>query len=455
MVIVVGGGILVLFGILAFITRDGQGDVFKRISSFLYDICCVKGWVVTNNREVKRNLEHLYPGQGSELLLKKYYVEKLRLVWMIVLVGVLLGLFLQGKLWLEGAGREVLSLERSAAGAGEREVTLEVEVGREKEELVIAVAEKKLTMEELTDLFQECAVGLEQWVAGETGLDGRLSQETELPESLEGYPFEILWRESGEGELTAYLYYGEEMYRHTIFVERNSKADEGTNSLKEALRQQIEVQEEKNPYADTLTLPTRLNGEEIIWREVKEDYSGLLLLLSLATAVGVYFLKDKDLCEEMQQKKRNMRMSYPVILNKFVLYMGAGLTVRGSFLKIALDMQGAAEEITGMEAYEEMLYSCNELNAGVSESLVYERFGRRTGLQEYARFATMLSQNLKKGNATLLARLREESEKAQLENLHYRKKLGEEAQTKLLVPMIIMMAIVMLLVMLPAFSSFG
>ena len=40
------------------------------------------------------------------------------------------------------------------------------------------------------------------------------------------------------------------------------------------------------------------------------------------------------------------------------------------------------------------------------------------------------------------------------EDLQYRKKLGEEAETKLLVPMIMMMGIVMLLVMIPAFGSF-
>lgn len=455
MVTIIGGVIILGFVVLGIITRDGQGDFFRRISSFLYDVCCVRGWSITSSREVKKSLERLHPGQGSELLQKNYYVEKLRLMLMIVLVGTLLGILLKGKLWLEGDGRTVLELERAKAGTGHKEVTLEAVVGREKEELVIEVSEKKLTAEELEDEFRKCAVGLEQWIANKTDSNGRLSQAIELPESLEGYPFEILWRENGEGELTAYLYYGEELYCYTIFVERNSEDDETADSLEVLLRREIEAQDVKTGYTDTLTLPTRINGEEIKWREVKEDYSGGLMLLTLVTAIGVFFLKDKDLHEELQKKKRNMHMSYPVILNKFVLYMEAGLTVRGSFLKIALDAQGDTEGKEGMEAYEEMLFSCNELNAGVSESLVYEHFGKRTGLQEYTRFATMLSQNLKKGNATLLARLREESEKAQMENLQYRKKLGEEAQTKLLVPMIIMMAIVMLLVMIPAFSTFG
>ncbi len=448
-------GVMVLFGLgwLGYVARDGQGDMFRRMSSFVYDVCYVKGWFVTNDRGVINDLERLHPGRSRETLQKNYYVEKLRLLLLIVLVGTLLGLFLQVKLWVEGANKPIEELEREPAGGGTREVLLEAEVGREKEELVVEVPERKLTSTELELMFAQCAVGLEQWIANASKPNGSLPQETELPEELDGYPFEILWREGEEGELTAYLYYEEKMYRHTIFVERSTEADEA-ESLAEMLCQEVEVQNATSSYEEVLTLPTHLKGEKIKWREVKEDYSGLLMLLAFGTAVGVYFLKDKDLHEEVLKKKKSMKISYPVILNKFVLYMGAGLTVRGSFLKIAMDHQEGDTEAAGMEAYEEMLFSCNELNAGISESLVYERFGKRTGLQEYARFATMLSQNLKKGNATLLARLREESEKAQTENLQYRKKIGEEAETKLLMPMVIMMAIVMLLVMIPAFSTF-
>ena len=448
---IVGGVVLVLlFGVLGFMVRDGQGDLFRRMGSLLYDFCNVRGYKLTNSRSVRSDLEHLHPGQSKEALRKNYYVEKIRLVLLILLVGAVLGILLQVKYWAEGGGQSIEALQRGETGQGEREVILEAVVGRDREKIVIEVSERMLTDRELEILFKECAGGLDRWIEENKDASGKISQELQLPESLDGYPFEILWRENVEGELKAYLYYGEEMYCHTLFVERNRMSD-GEASMEERLCQEIEKQNIETQYDEMLTLPAELDGGNIVWREVTENYSGLLMIAAAVVAIGVFFLKDRDLHDELLNRKRNMRMSYPVILNKFVLYMGAGLTVRGSFLKIASDYQGREE---GMEAYEEMLISCNELNAGISESQVYESFGSRTGLQEYARFATMLSQNLKKGNAALLTRLREESEKAQLENLQYRKKLGEEAQTKLLIPMVMMMAIVMLLVMIPAFSSF-
>ena len=94
-----------------------------------------------------------------------------------------------------------------------------------------------------------------------------------------------------------------------------------------------------------------------------------------------------------------------------------------------------------------------ELRAGVSEGAAYESFGKRAGLTDYIRLSAMLMQNLKRGNRTLLERLREEADKAGEESLQRSKKLGEEAGTKLLVPMVLLLAVVMVMVMIPAFSN--
>ena len=106
-----------------------------------------------------------------------------------------------------------------------------------------------------------------------------------------------------------------------------------------------------------------------------------------------------------------------------------------------------------MPAYEEMLYTRRELRSGISEGLAYEHLGKRTGLQEYIRLAALLAQNLKRGSSTLLERLREEAEKSAQERLQESRKMGEESGTKLLMPMVLMLAVVMAIIMIPAFSN--
>ena len=105
----------------------------------------------------------------------------------------------------------------------------------------------------------------------------------------------------------------------------------------------------------------------------------------------------------MEKKKREERRSYPEILQKLTLYLEAGLTVRSAFCRVAEDYE--KERKRGgrcREAYEEMLIATREIHMGVPEGAAYENFGKRTGVREYVRLSTFLTQNLKKGSSTLL-----------------------------------------------------
>lgn len=463
-------GLLILFMGLACFSGKEEGDLLSRMSVYLFKICCVRRWSMVEKGQVRTDLEHLYPGASKREAQMEYYVNKFRLCLLVLLVGCLLTLLLSVKTVIENR-QNIVSVQRGDVGEGEQEILLSATVGEFSEELPVVVEERMLREEEVKSLADECEKKLELLMLGQnTSLDVIVT-DLFLPDRVDGYPFDILWKSSDTtlistggklenpqgrvGEricLTAILYYGEYRLEQDFWVEIGEGAiDTGLRSrLCEALQQQ----DEADKYEESLSLPKELDGKVISWKRIREENSPLFLLLTLAATVGVYFLKDKDLHEQVQDRKRRLKLDYPTILNKFVLYMGAGMTVRGSFYKIASDGQKKMPKQILSPAYEEMVFSCNELNAGMSEVLVYERFGNRSGLQEYARLATMLGVNLKKGNAGLLQRLREEADKTMQEDLQFRKKIGEEAETKLLIPMVMMLAIVMVMVMLPAFSAF-
>lgn len=176
----------------------------------------------------------------------------------------------------------------------------------------------------------------------------------------------------------------------------------------------------------------------------------------MVVAVLIYFMSDRDLRSEVEKKQWKMKCAYPDIVHKLVLYMGAGMTVRGAIYKIAEtyhESEGESKSVS--PAYAELQYACRELASGMSEVVVYERLGKRMGLQEYIRLGTLLAQNLRRGNDTILERLREEVLKASAERVHRGRRAGEEAVTKLLLPMVMMLLVVMLMIMIPAFSSVG
>ena len=96
---------------------------------------------------------------------------------------------------------------------------------------------------------------------------------------------------------------------------------------------------------------------------------------------------------------------------------------------------------------------CRQMDGGVPEAECYEKFGRRCGTQEYMRFGALLSQNLRKGTKGLNDLLRLEAIQSFEERKARARRLGEEAGTKLLLPMFLMLAEVLVIVVVPAFFT--
>ena len=144
-------------------------------------------------------------------------------------------------------------------------------------------------------------------------------------------------------------------------------------------------------------------------------------------------------------------MDYPEIVNKIVLLVGAGLTVKNAWKKIV----DHYEEYEGKKrfAYEEMNYVMREMQSGITEAECYEHFGKRIGLSSYIKLGALLSQNLRKGTKGLTEILAQEAVQAYEERRQFMKKQGEEISTKLLLPMSMMLIVVLTIVVVPAFLT--
>ena len=151
-----------------------------------------------------------------------------------------------------------------------------------------------------------------------------------------------------------------------------------------------------------------------------------------------------------------MQRDYPDIIQKMILYLKAGLSIRMSVEKLAADyMKRKEASLTETRwAYEELVKTCRELKGGIYEKDAYERLGRRCGLAEYKVLSVLLVQNLKKGNQSILELLEREAVSAGEDRLRRARIQGEEASTKLLLPMILQLIVVLIILMVPAFLNF-
>lgn len=464
----VGTGVV----ILACLSRWEEGNLLERMAVYLYKKGCIYKIPLLNARHVQRDLESLFPGQSGLLLQGDYYRKKIQLLLSVLCVGTLLGVLARAGSDMGSSLTEQGELLRPPQGQGSRQVELQVRVeGEEPCSISVEVPERQLTRQEAQELYGEF---WEAW-KGETLGDNPSWREVSSPlapaEELEGYPFAVSWKSSdyevlGRGgavcdpqtptavTLTVESRYLDCCWQEELDILVIPRTLEGAELLAAQARDVYNLAQEDSADRDRIPLPEKWGENTLVWREIRENYGPLLMLMTLATAAAVFLFQDRDLHQQVLKRRERMKENYPVVLSKLILYLGAGMTIRGAFQKIALDYHDR-QEGERQPLYEEMLYACNRLQAGISESRTYELWAARTGLQDCARLSTMLVQNLKKGNAALLTRLREEGDRALQEELNLQRKKGEEAGTALLVPMIMMMAIVMVLVMIPAFQSFG
>ena len=170
---------------------------------------------------------------------------------------------------------------------------------------------------------------------------------------------------------------------------------------------------------------------------------------------GRLILSAKEILREKAEEERKKQMieDYPEVISKLTLLLGAGMTVRKSWRKIVNDYDSRIKQQGKRAVYEEMKYTCRQMDGGVPEAECYEKFGRRCGTQEYMRFGALLSQNLRKGTKGLNDLLRLEAIQSFEERKARARRLGEEAGTKLLLPMFLMLAEVLVIVVVPAFFT--
>lgn len=382
-------------------------------------------------------------------------------------------------------------LERPAYGEGDQEVHLtvamdpihgkEIEKGEElsvfKDDLTLRVEEQSYRKEELEKRFQDSIAYLEIAVLGENESASAVDSDLIFYKNIPGTSILVDWKPEDPGligrdgivrkegippdglasKVKVILSYQEEQREYSmefyIMPKRYSQEEEFRMRLEEEVAT-ASVKTKDEPW---FKLPDEIDGYPLRWMEMSDDRSIMLFGLGVVTAILVWIYKDKELEKRMKHRKNQMLLDYPEIINKFNLLIHAGMTVKQAWSKIAEDYKIKKKEgcIGKRYAYEEMLLTVSELRLNIAEINAYEAFGRRTGLLPYMKFSTLIAQNLKKGNSGLCEILNNEAQEAFENRKETAKRLGEEAGIKLLGPMMVMLIIVFLIILIPAFLSFA
>ena len=142
---------------------------------------------------------------------------------------------------------------------------------------------------------------------------------------------------------------------------------------------------------------------------------------------------------------------------QLMVFIGAGLTVGRAWEQIVKNYELRLQQgrCKASPAYEEMALTYSQIQCGESEGKAIVEFGRRCQLQQYLKLSTLLEQNRRTGTKNLQAILEQEMASAWEQQKNVAKRMGEEAGTKLLAPLFLMLLVVMVIIMVPAMISMG
>lgn len=167
------------------------------------------------------------------------------------------------------------------------------------------------------------------------------------------------------------------------------------------------------------------------------------LILLGAAAIIVYL--DLDIKNNVGRKRDEILEDYPEVLSQLTLLVNAGMIVREAWDKVAYNSNRAL--------YKEMQTTSLEMQNGISESEALYNFAQRCSVKEIRKFSSLLIQNLKKGGSELTASLRLMTTESWEEKKQLAVRKGEAASQKLLIPLIIMFIGIIIMIIVPVFSS--
>ena len=375
-------------------------------------------------------------------------------IFLFAAIGNIAGLALTAAAYSNaGLGTEP-AVERGGYGTSAREEQLEVsQENGENQKITVLVPARQYEEEETEEWLEHAEKVLDTVILGENTsllhVDQDLNLVTQMPDSpvavswdtdeplLVGYEGKLSDRIPQEGaqvRLKATLSLQEQTREcvRDVMVYPKQEAETLEQLIQEAAQAQNTDDSEAVYY-----LPQQIDGQKLTWRKVPDRTGNLIAVFGLLTAV---------LYGGVQQEKREESR----------LLLGAGLNMRKAVERLALDYQNRQRNGSGKPraAYEELLYTWQEMESGVSELNAYEHLGARCQGTSYRALATLLTQNLKKGSKGLLELLEQESSEAFEERRRRARAEGEKAVTRLLLPMMMMLGIVFLLILIPAFMSF-
>ena len=193
--------------------------------------------------------------------------------------------------------------------------------------------------------------------------------------------------------------------------------------------------------AATLILGTLLMGAGITTAGIAILGIGTMLVLVLTYAIY------DELSDRVKKRRDAISRQFPGVVSKLALLVTSGMIMDRAWKETAYSQE--------YELYQEMRKTSEELDNLVSPESAYSDFISRCNTKETAKLASAILQNLSKGNAEIGKLLKDMAREAWQERRHMAKRDAEKANSKLMIPTMLLFIAILVMLMVPVAMNFS
>ena len=154
-----------------------------------------------------------------------------------------------------------------------------------------------------------------------------------------------------------------------------------------------------------------------------------------------------EFCERVKKRRKTISRQFPNVVSKLALLVTSGMIMDKAWKVTACSQDS--------ELYREMRKTSEELDNLVSPEAAYSNFISRCNTKETAKLASAIMQNLSKGNAEIGKLLKNMAREAWQERRHMAKREAEKANSRLMIPTMLLFIAILVMLMVPVALNFS
>lgn len=429
-------------------------------------------------KKVKKDREEAigrsFLGTGQEL--RKKTEKSLYAQVRLILAATVIFLILLGLLGISYITRDRrIMITRNQRGGGEKEEQIKFRTEQGEEVYNLRVRPRGYAEREIPQAFKRAEQYVTARLKGKNSSLNQVSDNLRMPEEIPGENMAVQWEsedptiidESGKvfsknvKRPVIVLIYAKitcqdqsRVLSYPVCVVPGN-AKEPVFAKTKIIKKLKEIENESLE-KEQFVIPKSLGGGTISLPS-KESRFPAVIVIGSTVIVFLWYRESEKYRKEGARTLEDSRQEYPQIITQMTLFLGAGMSVPSALSAVAEGYRRNFEKGRQRKifVYEEIEKTCRQISFGVSQTDAFYQMGKELELPAYQKLSVLLVQSITRGSKDLFMQLKQEEEGAFFQRKECAKRKGEEASTKLLGPMMIMLSVILALLMFPALSTFS